>query len=369
MITLGNEVIAKLDELIRYGKSHEARAFIKKIKIRNSNLALLPKLCHILTRSGMAKKTILILRPYVQPEILSHKKATEEIKAEYALALTQVGATPEAIELFKKINYTSAPKGLLYHAIALFTQWDYAAATPLLYKYLQTPRLSDYEILVGKVNLAAAYIDQQKYSEAEKLLENLLSVTKKNDFKLLYGNCLELSVQLATNKKDYISAKKSLALANESLENGPQKYQLMVAKWQAITDFGASPKSKTNIKALANVKQKAIKMGHWETVRDFDFYQDYFTQDSALYLKVYFGTPQAAYRLRLKRLYKSNIELPENYSWNPTGEQRQKDHVIDAQMGKDLRSGATLKFDSNSYRLFLILASDFYLPYRVESLF
>ncbi len=255
------------------------------------------------------------------------------------------------------------PQIWLYEAHALFTQWDYEKAIPVLRKYVKAD-LSDYQRTIGKVNLASAYVHERYFEEAKHLLMELEEETRRNRLHALYGNTLERFAELAILERDWKSAERHLADADRAVKEAGGFDEFFVRKWRSILHLYQQPKAGSQ--EVKKLRGEAEKLSHWETVRECDAYRAIVTQNHDLLLRVYFGTPFPSYRKRLLQDFKASITIPEQFEWELLGEGKLKarcDLLIDNSAFKDL------KFGQVKHRLLKTLASDFYRPFRVAHLF
>ena len=80
---------------------------------------------------------------------------------EYAGSLIEVGCLQEAFGYLERVDTKKFPEALLIRSFGLFANWDYVHAIPLLEQYIDNSKISDYQKLVGKINLAASMIFEQ----------------------------------------------------------------------------------------------------------------------------------------------------------------------------------------------------------------
>ena len=148
--------IEKINELIVSGHGAEARRLLRSLVEKKVPRAERLSLATLARRSNLHGVALRPLNPVVRPTGKRRRSLTDKEKAEYAASLSYIGAAPEALAILRTVNADGVPESLLYQAFAHFSQWDYAAPIPLLRKYLQSSLITDYQRLIGKVNLLAA---------------------------------------------------------------------------------------------------------------------------------------------------------------------------------------------------------------------
>lgn len=104
---------------------------------------------------------------------------------------------------------------------------------------------------------------------------------------------------------------------------------------------------------------------HWDTVRDCDRFRALATRDERLFLHLYFGTPHESFRAGLVRDFGESVEIPRSYPWELQGGGR----AIDLVTGRAESSAPILKTGQVVHRVLTTLASDFYRPFRLATLF
>ncbi|MDZ4661091.1 MAG: hypothetical protein SGJ18_05675 [Pseudomonadota bacterium] len=368
MARINVSLLETLDSSIKSGHAKSVKETLRDLKAKHVPDSLLGFTVKILNRCGLPKKAIALLDPVVYPEDTLGRSPTNIELAEYGSALNQIGAYNDALNIFKEVSVKAAPMVELYHALTLFNRFEYAKAIPLLQSFSENPQISVYERFMGKVYLVEAYLAEQKYTQSFRNLNDIEAYAKKNNFKFLLGRGLELRGQALVKQSDFQMGAKFLESAAILLKNASLKNQLVVEKWLTIANMGLTG-GKNSLLKLRQVKLNAVELDHWKTVRECDFYEALFTRNDELFMKVYFGTPFDAFRTRLKAIYNDKIVLPETYLWNPMEAKISPKEKINANIGLEFRSGEKLKTGHLLHRLFHTLASDFYVPFRTETLF
>ena len=354
-------ILASYEEKIRSGKAAEVIASVReKIAHKRPARDLVLPLAQLVRRAGAPGLSIQLLRPIVRPTGRRAEKASASEVCAYAAALVALGIQGEALRLLEGVSVKETPEPTLFKAYARIGQWDYASAIPLLEEYLRDSRPTDYQRLVAKVNLAASLVAEGESVAAESLLGEIYEKASSQNLALLKGNALELRAQNAIFASDWKAADGFLDEAFALLADKPYASSLYVRKWKAVSALLQSRASDANAAGVARVRQEAMDQGAWETVRDCDFFLGLATRDQNLIQKVYFGTPFASYRARVRKLAKLK-DLPTHFDW---GRGRKRIDLAD-------RAGLLavgLKPERLVTKLLLVLCTDLYKPFEVSGL-
>ncbi len=359
--------IKQIDGWIKEGQSRLAIRALEKIRSSKIPRALALPIASLARRVNLTLLAVRLLHPYVRPANRSMSPATAGETAEYAAALSYLGATGEALSLLQTVPVDQVPQALLYQSFALFAQWQYRAAIPLLDRYLKSKELDPYARLVGNVNLAAALVFEGDYPRAESILTELMRQTTQPERTLLRGNVLELLAQATLFQRRYEKAQNYLQLAAEALQNSGGLSALLVQKWTAILQLLRQPKSVKDRAALHQVRKEGKARRNGEVVRDCDLFDAVTGQSAELFLQVYFGTPFEPYRARALSLYGVQVDLPSRYVWNPFGGKpptKVLNLAVPESMGRGIRPPTPALF-----RLLQVFALDFYRSHRLPTLF
>jgi tetratricopeptide (TPR) repeat protein len=366
-------LLSRLDQQIRGGQSSIAKAELqnlleKKIKFPRKQALEFAKIAR---RLSLPYLSLQIMRPIVHPKIPIHPAANDSEKAVYAGALAKIGAASEALGRLEKLDPLKTPEVYFHKSTIYFQQWHYAKAIPILKKYVKHKGLSEYEVLVGKINLAAAYVLERKVTEAESLLNELLQSTQEKNLQLLYGNALELSAQREIFAGRYDEAEKFLQIARKCLGQTSNLSEFFIRKWMAVLNVKKhSNVSAESISELESIRDEAIGLEHWETVRECDFFLSLTLKSKSIFSHVYFGTPFYKYREKMKTEGSFTAELPKKYIWHLGGLSiNEKLRVFDLNMGRELESTISISVGSILHKALSILCQDFYRPVTEGSFF
>ncbi len=300
------------DALLRSGDVSGARVLLSEVDHKEIPRAQAQPCAQLCVRAGLFHQALSILLPIVHPEERIKDPVTDAELATYALALVKIGSTDEALQLLAKVS-DACPEKHLHTAFALQGIWDYEGAFVHLSKYLSLPGLSDYQIAVAEINLLAAMIPTSRLEAARSLQLDLRKSFAKAGWSLLLKNLQELSCQLLIRTDDLSEAK--TALENIENEFGVQEsiWDFFIAKWKAYVELRLSPSSQKAREKMVALRAKALELRHWESVRECDRALAQATQDRDLLLKVYFGTPYAAYRQSVFREAQTWLTIPDQF--------------------------------------------------------
>ena len=368
-----------LDQKIRHGDIKFVQNELDGLELERVPNRYAARIASLARRVSRGSLGVDILYPIVRPRDSKKAKATGEDIAEYAALLTYLGSWREALGLLKKLNPEEFPQVWLYQAFGFFAHWDYKGAIEPLQKYITSKTLSDYERLVGQLNLAAAWVNEKKYDDARELLQLVIREARKESYKTILANALERSAELSIGLKHWKTAETLLLEAESLISEKNNLYNLFIRKWMVFLNILSEGYPEHYQIKLKNLRAEAQQLQHWETVRDCDRFEAVVTQNKKLLLKVYFGTPHENFRQKLIREFKSTVVIPEFYVWgSELTEIDSSPLTLDVSEGvlKTRNSegiisltGKTLAKDSLSFRLLSVLSSDFYSPFGDRYLF
>lgn len=374
MKLLKSTVFRELESGLQLGQIKHVKGFIKEIQLSQISRKHAAKIANLARRVGEPALSIQILHPYVRPKVAIIEKATDEEVAEYAIALSHVGAINEAYQLLKTVSEQKFELVNLYKAFSLFHRWDYEKAIPYLKKYLATNKANEYFSCVAKVNLAAAYTNLLRDEEAASLVSEVQKVLSMRGYKLLLSNILEISIELSLRKSDIKTAKRDIETSLQILGDSHERYVLYANKWRAVLKLFDASKVKHN-KDIEKIKEEALQKKYWEVSRECDFYNALANGNKELFFYGFFGTPYWPYRQKISKWFSENHTLPSGLDVvvGPSGfrlkGKKEAIQIFDVERGVDLKSGARLKEGHLHHRLLQVLSSDFYRPLSTEALF
>ncbi|HEX4925669.1 MAG TPA: hypothetical protein VFV50_16360 [Bdellovibrionales bacterium] len=358
-------LLDETDRDIRKGRLGAARQKLRSLDLKKLRRGIFARVANLARRAGLPHISVRLLNPIVRPKRIMIEPAGATEIAEYAAALIDAGAVDEGLQLLRALDSKKDPQILLYQAFGMFTRWDYAGAVPLLKAYINTTS-NTYQALVGKVNLAASLVTLGHASEAKPLLRELLELTKAEGHLRLHGNCLELSAQMHFGRGEFAKAKAFLARASEALDQSGGLDEFFVNKWNTFLEMAERPVEPQDYKSLGSVKAIARRKHHWEGIRDCDFFLAKKLNDRALLTHLFYSTPHEGFKNRVRAVL---TNIPQEYIWNVKKQLKRPPAYFDLATATDSRSGAQLKPGQLLHRCMTILASDYYQPMRVATLF
>jgi len=369
--------IQEVDSLIKAGESRHVREAFAKLDLEKIPRAALLPIATLARRANLPQLTLKILHPIVRR---GNSEPSVAERAEYAAALSFIGSGGEALALLEQLDPKHCPDVLLYRCFALFAQWNYVSALPLLNLYLEYD-LDPYKRLVGNLNLAAALVHERFYSQASEILRGILEQAEAQNLDLIRGNALELRAQNALFQGLLSTAEQYLFEAEAHLQKTGGIYTLFVRKWKAIVNLkqGAERGDPSDgIQALRKVRIDALARKHWETVRDCDRHEATTLRKQEILWKVYFGTPYSSYRKTLLReFHQEGLKIPEAYFRNfQTG--FEPDIILNPAQGTAIHKSDedrthTINFSFARLpivqNVLIVLSTDFYSPFRLPQIF
>lgn len=361
--------LQKLEENLQAGQMETTKQFLDKIskqKIKRNQVA---KVASLARRVGFHRLAIKLLAPIVCPKKPTSQVATDDEKIEYAVNLIRISLVNEAFIILSAIDEKKKPDVLLFKSFCYFVSWDYDKAIPLLKQYIKFESVSDYQKLVAQTNMAAGYISEVDFFNAEKILKNILTSADHVKNKLLIGYTHQLYAEYYINLDDSKKAQAHISVAHDFLRKTHFRYELYNLQWSAIIKMMSLNTLVEGQNLLNAVRAEAIQKKVWEVLRDCNLYEALLTQNSELLIQLYFGTPHEKYRQRIIKLNNKKINIPEYYTWLPMGKPSNENHLLDVIKGEDKFSVARLKLGGLTHKLLQILVSDFYRPFKLQTLF
>lgn len=366
-------LINETEALLRSGNREQARAKLLAIKGETPPRSKVVSLAALARRTGMLELALQIMNPIIRPKTKLDTPATPEEVASYGLILLGFGAIQECRTILRSSDQKN-PDVLMAQAFAAIKTWDYTLAMTYLNSYIESPRPSDYLKMVAKVNLAASQIatgEEEQLEAGNRLVNEILRETEKQGWSVLNSNAVELSIQIAVQKKDWAKCDNLLRDADLKTESSGPHFKLFVQKWRAIAELMRTDSIENGLGKLRTVRQAARDLGHWETMRDCDFHEAIATKNSLLAQYVYFGTPFQSYQKRLREATSSWLVLPEIYDYrftvsNDSSECRTFQLVNGSERGNP---NIQLPIGKSLHLALQILVSDFYRPFSIGTLF
>lgn len=364
MIKIDQKIILEWQELVQRGQGHLLRANLQKLSARKVNREQLLPLANLARRVNMPRFSLQLLYSVIRPSY-GDSNATSQELAEYAAALSAIGAYKEADLTLDEVNISDCSEALLFRAFINIFTWNYRQAIPFLQAFLKAEN-RPYQLLVANINLIAALIHVEDFSPALLKITELKETVRRQNLQLLLGNLLELEAQIAILKSDYGVAEELLLKSEKVLVQTGNVSLIYTKKWQAVI---SARKNSKNIGELDRVKKQAKEMKDWETVRDCELYKSLIGNDSLLFTQIYYGSPYAGYRKLILQRDGRPSHVPEEFFLNPKKSGTAWPQCFNIHQGTLTREILPLKPNQLIHRFLKVLCSDLYRPILVGSLF
>ncbi len=358
-------LISKLDDLIRNGQQGEARALLLELSPHKIPRSHAVSIADLARRLNMPRLIILTLKHIVRSEQPISPPPSDREWALYATGLSRLGVFTEAQKILDSLRHSDSPEVLLFQSQHFMLQWDLESAILKLKKYIDQGQISQYERLVGLVNLAACYTWEKQSQAGEEIISRIWDEVAKQGHeeghKLIYGYSIELAAEIAIQEKQFEKAEALIAKASSLLSGSKSRYEFYVKKWKSILGLLKAPDSESRLKELHWVKGEAQKLAEWEVVRDCEFYEALARRDDALFIRVYNGTSLPSFRKRIKKIYKPDFAIPRDFVWR-FGESSSPSRIFDISKGCEEGGQKALSPYPLLFNLLRVLTEDFYRP-------
>ena len=352
------KMIQACEEWLRQGKTGNVTHALGKVNTAQVPREMRLALAQIARRADLFHFGLKVLRP-LMPEESSRTVglAKDEEIAEYGVLLQLIGSLTEAFRYFNMVSPQKTPKVLLYKAFCHFTRWEYSQAKPLLGAYIEAKGLTDYELLIGKVNYASCLVST-KADNAAPFLQEIIKTSQEKNYHRLNANALEMLSQISIAIGEYQHARNLLDQAAQVLSQSVAADAFYIEKWKAV----AKALESGDCSDLIAFRETAFKNSQWESVRESDLYIMRVTKDESLFRFLYAGTPYPEYRKRILEHSDPRWAAPQTFELGTAGPEL--DLVLGRYDGREV-----LKPGQRPQLLLLGLFSDFYRPRKMATLF
>ncbi len=354
------ELISKWDVFLREGNIDGVKNSLftlYSIKIERHHRQ---PIASLLRRAGCYNTGLKVLHP-----ALFFKDRTErtDIKswdlAEYALLISEIGIPQQAIQYFARVDAKQVPMKNLYMAFCFFKMWNYKEAEKYLIRYIGSIGISDYERLLGQINLLAAMIENDNLEKANQLLKTLrLSIMASENIRIK-SNFLELEAQYFIKVGDLVKAESLLGEAEQLARKNMERDGLYIRKWLAYLQA----KKTKSLQPLHSFSKEAQRFQEWESLRDCEFLKLKVSFDPKRFAQLFVGTPKPAYRNRLL----NSFEILEPPKMAYLGKPNASD-TVDVLQAR-FRDQEIFALGRPLHQMFYALCSDFYAAQPVGALF
>lgn len=357
-----NAYLDELDSQIKGGRIADVQTALREIEGPTVPENLRYRFANLCRRVGLAPLGLRILSDNVLIDGELRRDASSQDLIEYGVGLQRVGAVRESMDILRTIDAQKFPESDLYLAFGAIVSWDYQAALDWIDSFLAKTESNPgdpYRRLVARLNRLECLLITGAHDDLEASANALESELRAQGHTLLLGNAYEIQAQGRVAKGQFNEALESLDLARKLIPESNSADSLFISKWQAI----ARARRENSIEAIQEARASALQLGHWETLRDLDSQSLRISPTQELACWVYFGTPFQSYRRNLEK----------NLDWLPPAETWVTTDVI---MSKPATDGRDIILEDLgegraglAHRLILLLASDYYRPFRGGEIF
>lgn len=350
-------LISECDSDIKSGRIQSIPKRLKAINTSRVPREWRLPLANVCRRAGLYSIGLTLLNKLIQPTARRPETlATPAEMAEYSVLLMRIGDVNEAMQRLAKVDAHSAPEVHLFRAFGNFYRWEFDLAIDSLREYLNSP-VSDYQKLVGKVNLAHALVESERYVEAQELLEENIQVAAAGGYKNLQSLSHVYRSQVNLDAKKFGKVKEDINFAKELLGNSWRKLG-MIQKWSLI----AEAIENKNMDPINRLRVEAKENNDWGTCREADLFSLKLSFVKTKFLHLVFGTPLEGYR---RRIYSEVGSAPDRtiYILGQKSSPR-----LDIRTG-EVDGESMLSPGRKCHQLVELLLRDFYEPRTTGSLF
>ena len=368
------KTLEKIEDLISHGSVSSAREPIIELCRRKIPRLHLARLAGLARRAYLPEKSVRLLHPIVRPAgTRKHDVPASDLeKAEYAAALTAVGASRESLAILASLDSKKLDLVPLFQGFSYVREWDLEKAIVSFEQVIALPGSRKLLRLRARVELAGLLIECEQYDRAYGLCEELLSLSSPDQFRTIHKETFWNLTHLFARKKEWGKANGYL-LKLEELDRDEKDplLQLIIRKWRALIQLAANNKDTRALEELRTVRELLRQERRWEDVRSCHFYDAVFRRRDDLLVHLYVGTPYPLFRERVLRELNGRMKIPEDYLWqvtSPGGAGKGERVLFDVATGSNSQTGATFKDGEAIQRLLQILCFDFYKPLQLSAL-
>lgn len=364
------ERFAQIDQMIRQAQMSDAQAALRPLSPKKIPRVFAKSFADLARRVNLPLLAIKILNPIVRPRRPLLPKAQVSEIALYAALLAQIGARNEARNLLRDLDGSQNPEVYFYWLYVLIPEWDYQAAVIPMKKYIRSNQITEYQRLVGRINLAACYVYLADFRQAQRTLNTVLKQSSKMKAQLIYGNALELQAQLALSQNNFSLAEESLKKYIEATPNSSGIYRLYADKWYALMKLKMDGLTDSTKERLRSVQKQARYIESYETLRDLDYQMALMNKESSSKNLVYFGTPHRSYLKRIRAHLFKDTAIPKHFQFDlfrRTEVTSPPDFFL--QSGRLMEGRIPLKAGQILHRCLEALLEDLYQPTSLGQLF
>ena len=288
-------------------------------------------------------------------------RSTEAERAEYAIVLTAIGRTGEALPLFDTVDLVHNQEAFEGWVLAKFRRWEWAATIPLIEKRLSQPFAERKKELSTRYFLGRALLHGlEETGAARKLFDELIpQFDDDQSFRVEAIHAQAYQYMIAGRPAE---AKKCIQPLEAFMRENPD-HILAIGQREvhAFADIYADPRSAAARRAVEKVAAEWSDRKRWYRLRYCDYHAGAATGRREYWLKLYFGTPLEAARERFRLQILKTGPVPATYSWRPSGGGPERE-LLDLQTGRDSKGDQRLRAGQTPLRTVHALAADLYEP-------
>lgn len=356
--------ISAIENLLQSGEFSSAHLRLKEINTNKLTRDQFANYVNLSWRSGNVDLGLELLNPLIKNKAA---RLSEKEWGEYAMCLNSIGAVVEAKKILSQ-DARSYKFFDLYSSFSFIYEWNYQEAIPHLENAIKNLPPASYQYDVGRINLLACFVAQEKYPEANELIRTLKDELNEKH-KRLRSNLEELTLQLLSGESRY---QEGLQFLNQKYgvtdSKGPE--EILFQKWKTILEVGAGSIEKEE---LLKVRDLAFAAKMWEVARDCETRYAFITQNPTFLKRAFFSTPWGKYRERITHQFADKIDFHSSFDlWLYPSTMNQSQHpppqfILDVENG--IIGSMELKKGALSHRLLRVLSSDTFRPHSVGGLF
>ncbi len=345
----------QIDSDIAGYKLAEAKKSLQSLAVDSVPVELRHDFARLARRAGLVQKSL----KFLHNNVYEIRRPSERDVLEYASCIRKAGLINQCLMLLSRLP--NSPDKLLYEAFCFIHRWEYAEAEGRLLHLLENFELNDKTKMIAKINLLACQIDLGQHDTAEVLLNEIAGQIPSGEQHLLL-NLMELKGQLYFLKNDFEQSASILRQAQQigQQENGTTN--LFIQKWLLLCfcQLGRLAKESTE---LDEFRKAARALGHWESLRDFDWQTAKIFSDSSLANRVYFGSPFPRFKERIRQSRLGPLISSSYVLEDPRASRSAVSPgvVLDTFRMPNL----DLPFGKGIHRLLMLMCSDLYQPWSV----
>jgi len=288
----------KWEGLMKSGHAERVRSEIHRLKLTQIPNHHRRAVANLLRRSGDFHLALKVITPAIfQADMSPRPDQKHSDIVEYSLLLLKTGLAEQALEQLKSVESLDLPGAILSEAFCYIGTWRADQAIPLLHRYVDRNDLSDYQRLIGHVNLLNCLIADNQFEEGLELGERLIGLCRAQNLHRLEGNCLELKGGALVLLNRRADARETLMMASRILRDDTGRYNLQVQKW---LDYLDAEEAK-NPDILLPVRAAAQQSGNFELMREIDYLRLKIEFNDDLFRFLLFGSRNEAFRFRVLR--------------------------------------------------------------------